>query len=67
MMQRREDESVTAFTMRRLTCDIVCTELEELARDFEADPDQRWTGSQIGDYLRDRAANHPSFTNGESK
>lgn len=62
MLQRREDESVTAFTMRRLTCEIVCTELEELARDFDADPEQRWTGSQIADYLRDRANNHPEFS-----
>lgn len=65
MMQRREDESVTAFTMRRLTYDIVCAELEELAQDFDAEDDTRWTGSEIADFLRRRAADHPSFSNGE--
>lgn len=65
MMQRREDESITAFTMRRLTCEIVCTELEELAQEFDADPDCRWTGSEIADHLRRRAKDHPTFSNGE--
>lgn len=67
MLQRREDESVTAFAMRRLTCEIICTELEELARGFDADPDLQWTGSEIGDYLRDRANSHPLFSNGENQ
>lgn len=67
MMQRREDESITAFTMRRLTCEIVCTELEELAQQFESDPECRWTGSEIGDFLRRRSQDHPAFTNGERK
>lgn len=65
MMQRREDESVTAFTMRRLACEIVCTELGDLAQEFEADPECRWTGSEIGDFLRRRAEDHPTFSNGE--
>ena len=65
MMQRREDESVTAFTMRRLTHDIVCAELEELAQNFEANPDERWTGSELGDFLRGRMLEHPAFSNGE--
>lgn len=61
MMQRREDESITAFTMRRLTCEIVCTELKELAREFDANPDDPWTGSMLGDFFRERAKNHPLF------
>jgi hypothetical protein len=44
--------------------EIIQAELEELARDFDADPDQRWTGSEVADYLRDRAKNHPALTNG---
>lgn len=65
MMQRRENESITAFTMRKLTCEIVCTELEELARDFDGDPNCRWTGSEVADFLRRRAEDHPSFSNGD--
>ncbi len=62
MMQRREDESVTAFTMRRLTADIVYTELEELANNFEgAGPEAPWTGQEIADHIRDRIKNHPAF------
>lgn len=61
MMQRRENESVTEFTIRMMAHEIIVRELEELARDFEADPDQPWSGTQIGDYLRDRANNHPTF------
>lgn len=67
MLQRREDESVTAFTMRRLSCDIVCAELEDLAQTFDSDPECRWTGSEIADFLRSRADDHPSFANGERK
>ena len=67
MLQRREDESVTAFTMRRLSHEMVCAELEDLAQIFDDIGDQPWTGSQVADYLRDRAANHPTFSNGESK
>lgn len=62
MMRRQENESITAFTMRKLTCEIVCTELEELARDFDTDPECRWTGSEIADFLRRRATDHPAFS-----
>lgn len=65
MLQRREDESVTAFTMRRISYDLVCAELEDLAQIFDDIADQPWTGSQVADYLRDRAANHPTFSNGD--
>ena len=59
MIQRREDESVTAFTMRRLTVDIICTELEELANNFEgAGPDAPWTGQEIADHIRERIKNY---------
>lgn len=64
-MQRRENESITAFTMRRLTCEIVCAELQELAREFDGDPTYRWTGSEVADYLRGRAEAHPDFTDAE--
>lgn len=63
MMQRREDESITAFTMRLLTCEIVCSELQDLAQMFDSDPECRWTGSEIGDFLRRRIDEHPTFAN----
>ena len=63
MMQRRDNETITAFTMRLLTREIVCTELEDLAQMFDSDPECRWTGSELGDFFRRRIDDHPTFSN----
>lgn len=61
MIQRREDESVTAFTVRRMTAEIITNELEDLANCFEgaADTHATWTALEIADTIRERLKNHP--------
>ena len=61
MMIRREDETVTQFTLRRLSYEIISTELQDLAREFDAMNHEHWTSSEVADYLLRRAENHPAF------
>jgi hypothetical protein len=62
MFQRREDETITQFTLRRLTHEIISTELEDLAQMFEDSIHENWGRQEIADYLRQRSGNHPTFS-----
>ena len=62
-MEKRKNETLTAFTMRRLVAEIISQELEELASNFEeAGLDAPWRGQEVADLIRDRIKNHPALS-----